>query len=52
MNKPTTMKELGKIAGSVRRQLVADYGFEVIVLVDFFSWEKSDMALHYSRRGA
>jgi len=33
-------------------QLVSDYGFEVMDLVDFFSWEKSDMALHYSRRGA
>jgi hypothetical protein len=32
-------------------QLVAEYGFEVIDLVDFFSWESYDTALTYSRRG-
>jgi len=32
-------------------QLVADYGFEVIDLVDYFSWRKSDIALTYARRG-
>lgn len=32
-------------------QLVADYGFEVMDLVDFFRWEKSDVALTYARRG-
>jgi len=32
-------------------QLVSDYGFQVLDLVDFFSWRKVDMAVHYSRRG-
>ena len=32
-------------------QLVADYNLQILDLVDFFSWDKADMALHYSRRG-
>ena len=32
-------------------QLVSDYGFEVLDLVDFFRWRKSDTALTYARRG-
>jgi hypothetical protein len=32
-------------------QLVAEYGFEVIDLVDFFSWESYNTALTYARRG-
>jgi len=27
-------------------QLVQDYGFEIIDLVDFFGWRKSDMTTH------
>jgi integrase len=32
-------------------QLVNDYGFEVLDLIDYFSWERSDTALTYARRG-
>jgi len=32
-------------------QLAADYNFQVLDLVDYFSWDKMDMAVHYSRRG-
>jgi len=32
-------------------QLVQDYGFEVLDLIDFFTWEKLDTALGYTRRG-
>jgi len=32
-------------------QLVDNYGYEVLDLVDFFSWKKQDTALIYARRG-
>ena len=32
-------------------QLVADYSFELLDLLDFFSWDKIDTALTYTRRG-
>ena len=32
-------------------QLVQDYNFQVLDLVDYFSWQKPDQALTYSRRG-
>jgi len=32
-------------------QLVNDYGYEVIDLIDYFSWERYDTALTYARRG-
>jgi hypothetical protein len=32
-------------------QLVSDYGYEVIDLIDFFSWERYDTALTYARKG-
>jgi hypothetical protein len=32
-------------------QLVSDYGYEVIDLVDYFSWESYDTALRYARQG-
>ena len=32
-------------------QLVSDYGYEVIDLVDYFSWERYDTALTYARKG-
>jgi len=32
-------------------QLVQDYGFELLDLIDFFTWEKLDTALGYTRRG-
>jgi len=32
-------------------QLVSDYGYEVIDLVDFFSWEKPETALRYAKKG-
>ena len=32
-------------------QLAADYNLQVLDLVDYFSWDKMDMAVHYSRRG-
>ncbi|MFH2109956.1 MAG: site-specific integrase [Candidatus Bathyarchaeota archaeon] len=32
-------------------QLAADYNLQVLDLVDYFTWQKADMALHYSRRG-
>ena len=31
--------------------LVADYGFEILGLIDFFGWTKHDMALTYARKG-
>ena len=32
-------------------QLVSDYGFEVLDLLDFFGWAKHDQAVTYARRG-
>lgn len=32
-------------------QLVDDYNYEVIDLIDYFSWERHDTALTYARRG-
>jgi len=32
-------------------QLVSDYSFELLDLIDFFTWEKMDTALGYTRRG-
>jgi hypothetical protein len=32
-------------------QLVRDYGFEVIDLIKYFSWEKYETALHYAQKG-
>lgn len=32
-------------------ELVYDYGFEIIDLLDFFTWEKHDTALNYARKG-
>lgn len=32
-------------------QLVQDYNLQVLDLVDYFTWAKADVALHYSRRG-
>ena len=32
-------------------QLVSDYGYEVIDLIDYFSWERYDTTLTYARKG-
>jgi hypothetical protein len=32
-------------------QLVSDYGYELLDLIDYFSWEKQDTALTYARKG-
>lgn len=32
-------------------QLVRDYGFEIIDLLKYFSWEKYETALHYAQKG-
>lgn len=32
-------------------QLVSDYGFEIIDLINFFGWERHETALHYTRKG-
>jgi len=32
-------------------QLVEEYGFEVIDLIDFFGWKETETALEYARRG-
>jgi integrase len=32
-------------------QLVNDYGYEVLDLMNYFSWEKAETAIHYARRG-
>jgi hypothetical protein len=32
-------------------QLVRDYGYEVIDLIDYFTWERYDTALNYARKG-
>lgn len=32
-------------------QLVNDYGFEVVDLIDYFTWEKYETALDYAKRG-
>jgi len=32
-------------------QLVSDYGYELLDLIDYFSWEKQDTALVYARKG-
>jgi len=32
-------------------QLVFDYNFELLDLLDFFSWEKHETALKYARMG-
>jgi hypothetical protein len=32
-------------------QLVNDYNYEVLDLMNYFSWEKAETAIHYARRG-
>jgi hypothetical protein len=31
--------------------LVSDYGYEAVDLIDYFSWEKYETALHYAKKG-
>jgi hypothetical protein len=30
---------------------VLDYGYEVVDLIDYFTWEKYDTALRYAKKG-
>jgi len=65
LNRPLMVSEEGKVVKVKNQlnlwlhwfrsqrasQLVSDYGYEVIDLVDYFSWESYETALRYARKG-